>query len=46
MAFMAYLQIAEPANLIHVLWLIHMLLLRAKDIMEIKDEQDYTSPES
>lgn len=43
---MEYLQIAESANLIHVFWLIHMLLLKAKHMMEIKDEQDYTSSES
>lgn len=46
MAFMGYLQIAESANLIHVFCLIQMLLLKAKHMMEIKDEQDYTSSES
>lgn len=46
MAFMGYPRFAESANLIHVFWLIRMLLKKAKHMMQIKDEQDYTSSES
>lgn len=35
---MGYLQIAESAHLNYVLCLIHVLLLKVKHMMEIKDE--------